>query len=366
MSPLPARAEVVVPCVELSATIDFFVEQLGFRLETISPADDPTAAVISGHGLRVLLDRHATGSPGTIRVLVDEHGLDEHGFDVRGGELIAPNGTRIELGPIDPPVVVPPLQSSYVVSRATSEVAWVMGRAGMQYRDLIPGRHGGRFIASHIRIAEGGPVPDYVHFHRIRFQMIFCHRGWVRVVYEGQGAPFVMQAGECVLQPPGIRHRVLESSAGLEVVEIACPAAHETVVDHEIELPTAEIQPARRFGGQRFVRHAAGTATWTPWWADGLVSCELGIEGATDGLASAHLVRSGPECVATQIENDAELLLLFVRSGRLDVQLGGRPADTLGAGDSVALPRGEGFALHRCSNDMELLVVRLGAATSAV
>jgi hypothetical protein len=48
----------------------------------------------------------------------------------------------------------------------------------MQYRDLLPSRLGGRYIASHIRIPDGGPVPDYVHYHRVRFQMIFCKAGW--------------------------------------------------------------------------------------------------------------------------------------------------------------------------------------------
>ena len=99
------------------------------------------------------------------------------------------------------------------------------GRAGMLYRDLIPGRLGGRYIASHITIPEGGPVADWVHFHRIALQMIFVRRGWVRVVYEDQGEPFVMNAGDLVLQPPEIRHRVLESSPGLEVVEISAPGA---------------------------------------------------------------------------------------------------------------------------------------------
>ena len=91
----------------------------------------------------------------------------------------------------------------------------------MLYRDLIPGRLGGRYIASHITIPEGGPVADWVHYHRIAFQLIVVRRGWVRVVYEDQGEPFVMSAGDLVLQPPGIRHRVLESSPGLEVVEIS-------------------------------------------------------------------------------------------------------------------------------------------------
>ncbi|MFT5288179.1 MAG: quercetin dioxygenase-like cupin family protein [Planctomycetota bacterium] len=87
----------------------------------------------------------------------------------------------------------------------------------MRYRDLIPECLGSRFIASHIQIAGGGPVPDNVYFHALRFQMIFCLSGWVKLVYEDQGDPFVLRAGDCVIQPPHIRHRVLESSPGLEV-----------------------------------------------------------------------------------------------------------------------------------------------------
>ena len=130
-----------------------------------------------------------------------------------------------------------------MLTRLDAAASWGVGRAGMRYRDLIPNRQGGRFIASHISIPDGGPVPDYVHFHKVRFQMIFCYRGWVKVVYEDQGPPFVLQAGDCVLQPPRIRHRVLEASPGLEVVEIGCPADHETRADLVMELPTGRVEP---------------------------------------------------------------------------------------------------------------------------
>src|SRR6185295_4908728 len=102
-------------------------------------------------------------------------------------------------------------------------------------------------------------VPDYVHYHRVRFQMIYCAKGWVRVVYEDQGPPFVLREGDSVLQPPGIRHRVLESSPD-----------HETFADHELELPTASLCPERDFGGQRFVRHEAARAAWQRRASDGL------------------------------------------------------------------------------------------------
>ena len=80
----------------------------------------------------------------------------------------------------------PALRPRLSVSTQQSEGAFGVGRAGMLYRDLLPDRAGGAVIASHIRIPSGGPVPDYVHFHRVAFQLIFCLDGWVDVVYEGQ------------------------------------------------------------------------------------------------------------------------------------------------------------------------------------
>ena len=255
------RAEVVLPCPDLDATLSFFTERLGFRLERIFPADDPAVAVISGHGLRIRLDRRRTGDAGALRLVCRDSTMLREG----PREWTAPNGTRIELVEAEPPLVLPPIRPSLVVRRGASEGDWTAGRAGMLYRDLIPGRQGGRFIASHIRIPEGGPVPDHVHYHKVRFQMIYCYRGSVRVVYEDQGPPFVLAAGDCVLQPPRIRHRVLECAPGLEVVEVSCPADHETVIDHALSLPTATLDAERDFGGQRFVRHEVSQARWQVW-----------------------------------------------------------------------------------------------------
>ena len=123
-------------------------EYIGY---TIFPADAPREAELSMDGLRL--------------------------------RLLAADGERAAVS-----------EPALVVSRQ-SESAFGTGRAGMQYRDLIPGRFGGRFIASHIRIPTGGPVPDYVHHHDVEFQMIFCVNGWVRVAYEDQGEPMRMEAG---------------------------------------------------------------------------------------------------------------------------------------------------------------------------
>ena len=92
--------------------------------------------------------------------------------------------------------------------------------------------------------------------------MIYCKRGRIKVVYEDQGPPFWLETGDCVLQPPEIRHRVLECTAGAEVIEVSMPAEHETWVEHKITLPTAELKPDRDFSGQRFMRSVAAEAYW--------------------------------------------------------------------------------------------------------
>jgi quercetin dioxygenase-like cupin family protein len=197
---------------------------------------------------------------------------------------------------------VPRLVPAFELTRI-ADTGWDVGRAEMLYRDLLPSRQGGRFIASHIRIPDAGPVPDEVHYHNIRFQLIFCVAGWVRLVYQGQGDPFVLAAGDCVLQPPGIRHRVLESSGGLEVVEVTCPATLETLFDPEMSLPTPRED--RDFEGQWFVFHRAAEATWTPWRRDSGFECrDTGIGSATGGLVGARVVRATSSAESTNTMHD--------------------------------------------------------------
>jgi quercetin dioxygenase-like cupin family protein len=346
-------ARVIVPCAELDPTLSFFTERLGFRVEAIYPADDPSVVVVSGYGVRLQLDRGAEGPPGALRLLC--RGLEN------AAVLVAPNGTRVELVDEDPPLVVPPVERKLVVSDNGDGSRWGTGRAGMLYRDLIPGRLGGSFIASHIRIPDGGPVPDYVHFHKIRFQMIYCYKGWVRVVYEDQGPPFVLEAGDCVLQPPRIRHRVLECSPGMEVVEIGCPANHETFADHELELPTSRLDPGRDFGGQRFVRHRAASAAWEPFRLEGFECRDVGIAAATDGLAGVRIARSTGTPPRASWRHDAEFLFTFILEGALSLERDDGTTRPLEAGSAFVLPAGETSAFADCSADLELLEVSLPA-----
>ena len=188
----PILAEVRLPTQELRDDIPFFTRVLGMRMDMIYPADNPSVAVFSGHGLRLRVEKGAAEPPGTLRILTD----DPDGFADGARVLTAPNGTKVEIAERNPPLVLPPTQHSFVVRRLADQAPWIIGRAGMQYRDLIPDRLGGSIIASHIRIPDGGPVPDMVHFHKVGFQLIFCVGGWVDVVYEDQGPPMRLRAPE--------------------------------------------------------------------------------------------------------------------------------------------------------------------------
>jgi quercetin dioxygenase-like cupin family protein len=347
------HAEVVLGCDDLDQTLAFFLGQLGFRLDVISPADDPAIATLSGYGLRVRLERGTGRPPGTLRLLCAD--------PAAAGEVLSPNGTRVVLAPADPPLVLPDLQPELVVTAADPEARWHPGRAAMGYRDLIPSRLGGRFIASHIRIPDAGPVPDYVHYHKVRFQLIYCLAGWTRLVYEDQGEPFVLEAGDCVLQPPEIRHRVLEASAGLEVLEVGCPAVHDTHADHDLTLPNRAYWPERKFSGQRFVRHVARDAPWLPWRVAGFQYRESGIGEATEGLGGVRTVQVCADAVlpAPLPAHDAEFVFFFVVAGRLALTLADGTAIELERGASLVLPAGVEASITGASADLDMVEVSL-------
>lgn len=244
---------------DLDEAIERYRTESGFRLDMIVPADAPVAAVLSRDGEEIRLE--ATAAP---------------------------------------------------TSEPSPSKTWIRGRAGMMYRDLIPGRLGGELIASHIRLTVGGEVPDYVHYHKVLFQMIYCVRGAIKVVYEDQGDPLWLKRGDCVLQPPEIRHRVLSAEEGSEVVELGIPAVHETWVEHEMTLPTADLNPDRDFNGQRFVRHIAADHV-------GEIIRDTGIAAATGGFADVRVVRSevGERLLPVKSLTPRDIIFGFVISGEI-------------------------------------------------
>ncbi len=351
------RAVVRVRTADLDGDLRCLVEEFGFRLDRIWPADAPAVAEVSGHGTALALERAGEAAPAEVRLYA------ERPEAVAGGrsEITTPGGHRIVVVAAEPPLPAPATEHRFVVTRLPKEESgWGVGRAGMEYRDLIPGRLGGEVIASHIRIPDGGPVPDQVHFHTVRFQLIFCHRGWVRLVYEDQGPPFVLGAGDCLIQPPEIRHRVLEASPGFEVVEIGVPADHLTSMDHEMELPTAHRRPDREFAGTRFRRAREAEAEWGDWRLPGFRARDTGIAAATNGLAGVRVARrahGGGDIPRSR--HDADIHFAFLRSGALTLRVEGRPPEPLAAGDAFVLPPSLHTGIEAPSDDLEILEVTL-------
>lgn len=299
-----------IVCEDLSLAIDDLKRE-GFRLDVIYPADDPATAVLS-----------------------------------RGEDSVRVSTPAAPPLPIRPPSFAP----EFVLTRAGEAAG--QGRAGMLYRDLIPGRLGGRYIASHITIPDGGPVADWVHYHRVALQLIYVRRGWVRVVYEDQGEPFVMNEGDLVLQPPLIRHRVLESSPGLEVIEIGAPALHETFADHDLELPNGR-NPGRIYGGQRFLRHIAADTPWTP--ANGGEAHETELKVATSGLAEARTLRPQHGDPLAFGGQGGELVFGFVLDGSATLEY--RGMHEVAPADAFVIPPGQAWKLRQPSPDFRLLHV---------
>lgn len=97
-------------------------------------------------------------------------------------------------------------------------------RSYFEYRDLgIADATDGEFVAHIIRAKKGHSAAGQWHVHGCTFQMYYVLQGWARFEYEGQGIKTV-RSGDCVLQPAGIRHREIEHSPDLELIEIVSPA----------------------------------------------------------------------------------------------------------------------------------------------
>lgn len=302
-------SERQVVCADLSAAIDD-LRRDGFLLDLIYPADDPHTACLSKGG-------------DSVRLTTD-------------ADAAKPSGA------------LPAFAPEFVLTRAGGSAG--QGRAGMLYRDLIPGRLGGRYIASHIAIPGGGPVSDWVHFHEVALQFLYVRRGWVRLVYEDQGEPFMMRAGDLVLQPPGIRHRVLESSSEFEIIEIGAPALHATFADHALELPNGR-NPGRIYGGQRFLHHKAAGTPWTPFL--GGEAQETAMAEATGGLAEVRTVRPGAGKQLDFPAHDGELVFGFVLDGSAMLEGSGE----IGPADCFVIPPNKAWRLSELSPDFRLLHV---------
>jgi hypothetical protein len=121
---------------------------------------------------------------------------------------------------------------SFAVSHH-SEEAFVGGglRKFATYRDLgITSATNGLLHAHVMRF-----IPPFCaeevsrrHYHEVGFQLLYCLKGWIKYEFEGQGE-VLMRQGSCWLEPPKIKHTVLDYSDDCEVLEVVMPADFKTV-----------------------------------------------------------------------------------------------------------------------------------------
>jgi len=101
-------------------------------------------------------------------------------------------------------------------------------RPYFEYRDLgIKDSTNGLAVMHVIRAREGTQATGQWHQHDVELQVVYVLKGWAIFEYEGHGQ-HKLEAGSCVHQPPGIRHREIAHSEDLELLEIVLPADFKT------------------------------------------------------------------------------------------------------------------------------------------
>ena len=99
-----------------------------------------------------------------------------------------------------------------------------------KYRDLGISAATAGMVQAHVISFVPPCVPAEVsklHFHDVDFQMVYVLKGWIKTEIAGEGV--TMRTGSCWIQPPRIKHRVLDYSDDCEVLEVVLPADFKTV-----------------------------------------------------------------------------------------------------------------------------------------
>ena len=104
-------------------------------------------------------------------------------------------------------------------------------RSNAKYRDLGMSVATNGLLQAHVIRMIPPCDPKEVskrHYHDVEVQMIYVLKGWIRSEFEGAGE-VTMREGTAWLQPPRIKHTVLDYSDDCEMLEIILPAEFDTV-----------------------------------------------------------------------------------------------------------------------------------------
>ena len=129
------------------------------------------------------------------------------------------------------PPKLKPTSHIFRVSHHSEEDFEIGLRRYAKYRDLGMAKATSGRVQAHVIRFVPPCRPEEVsklHYHDVEFQMIYVLKGWIKTELEGQGA-HVMRPGTAWIQPPRLKHKVLDYSDDAEVLEIILPADFETV-----------------------------------------------------------------------------------------------------------------------------------------
>ena len=103
-------------------------------------------------------------------------------------------------------------------------------RTYARYRDLGMSKATNGLLQAHVVRLVPPCDPKVVskrHYHDVDVQMIYVLKGWIKGEYDGQVV--TMHEGAAWLQPPRIKHTVLDYSDDCELLEFILPAKFKTV-----------------------------------------------------------------------------------------------------------------------------------------
>jgi hypothetical protein len=133
--------------------------------------------------------------------------------------------------PAKAPAKPKPRRQSFVASHHSPDAFEQGLRRYAQYRDLGIAAATGGLARAHVIKMVPPCIPVEVskrHYHDVDFQMVYVLKGWIKGEYDGAGV-ITMREGSCWLQPPKIKHTVLDYSDDCELLEIILPADFDTV-----------------------------------------------------------------------------------------------------------------------------------------
>ncbi|MGC1779426.1 MAG: cupin domain-containing protein [Xanthobacteraceae bacterium] len=123
-----------------------------------------------------------------------------------------------------------PRKQTFVASHHTPDAFEAGLRRYAHYRDLgIAAATGGLARAHVIKMIPPCDPAEVSkrHYHNVEFQMVYVLKGWIKGEYDGDIV--TMREGSCWLQPPKIKHTVLDYSDDCEMLEVILPADFKTV-----------------------------------------------------------------------------------------------------------------------------------------